>query len=114
MSCETSAGSPRFQDLESALQIRLFVIQEEAKDAAALAEAELASAEAALRLTLDQGNQAQITRATNARDEAADKLEMTRTLWRERQCWLSRCRTAVGKTLPEERITAVLRVRRAA
>lgn len=102
--------SPRFPVLQRDLRRRLFVIREEAKDARELAAVEVAKAEAALGLALDRGNQGQITRATNLRDTAADKADMTRVLWEQREAWLLQCRSAVERVAPEERLTAVLRV----
>ena len=102
--------SPWFPDLERALQLRLFVIRKEAKDAKELAALELARAESALGLVRDQGNLGQIARARNLRDASAAKVDMTCALWAKREIWLSECRSAVQRVLPEERLTAMLRV----
>ena len=102
--------SPRFPDFERALQSRLIVVQEEARVAAAVARSESAKAESALTLARDQGNRGQITRASNARDAAADFADMTRVFWAQRENWLTTCCSAIQDVRPEERLTAVLRV----
>ena len=110
---EKTAGtcwSPRFPELERALQLRIFVIREEARDAVELAGVELVKARFALSLARNRGNPGQITRATNARAVALDREDMTRALWEERETWLSETRSMLEKVLPEERLTAVLRV----
>ena len=107
-----SCWRPRFAEFETALRSRLFVLREEAKDAAELASAQSAKNESALSLAHDQGNRAQIARARNERDAASDRADMTRVLWKQRENWLSQCLSAVQKVVPQERITAVLQIRR--
>ena len=104
--------SPWLPDLDRAVQLRLFVIREEARDANELANIELAKAEAAFGLACDRENQGQVTRARNLRDAAVDKASMTRVLWEQREAWLASCRSAVQGVRPEERLTAVLWVNR--
>ncbi len=106
----STCWSPRFPDLEAALQIRLSVVREESKDAVELARIEMAKAKSALSLVQDQGDLGQITRAKNALDVATDRADMIRALWEQRQTWLSECRSAVQKVVPEERLTATLQV----
>ena len=102
----------RLGNLRSALDIRREVIRNEAQDAVELAEFKLAKARNYLGTAIARGIQGQITRARNLRDIAADTVDMTRVLWQQRIAWLEECCAAVQTALPEERLTAVLRVRR--
>lgn len=102
--------SSRFPDFERALRTRLFVVQEEARVAVALARSDSAKAVSALLMARNRGIRGQITLASNTRDAAADVVEMTRVLWAQREIWLLECRSAVQGVLPEERLTGVLRV----
>ena len=100
---------PRF---EEALESRLHVVREEARDATELATIEAVKAESALSLARDRGIRAQITRASNTYHAKVDFADMARVLWKQREIWLAQCRTAVYQTIPKERLTAVLGVRR--
>ena len=102
----------RLANLKSALDIRREVIRNEAQDAVELAEFKLAKTRIDLGTALARGIQGQITRARNLRDIAADTVDMTRVLWEQRIAWLEECCAAVPTALPEERLTAVLRVSR--
>lgn len=104
--------SPQFPILKEALTSRLYVVREEARDSITLAQIESAQAESNLELAHSHGNQAQITRASNAFDVAADIADMTRVLWTQRILWLTRCCSAVCNTIPDERVRATLIVRK--
>lgn len=104
--------SPQLPMLREALEARLYIIQEEAKDAIELAQIESERTASDLELARLHGNRAQITRASNAFNQAADVTDMTRVLWSQREIWLSRCCSAVCDTRPDERIRATLLVRR--
>ena len=52
-------------------RLRLTVVEEEGRDAVAVATEELRRAEEALEVARERGNRAQITRAENARDAAS-------------------------------------------
>ena len=104
--------SSRFSNLKAALAVRCEVIHNEAQDAVELAEIKLAKAQIDLGTARARGIQGQITRARNLRDVAADTVDMTRILWEQRNAWLEECCTAIQTALPEERLTAVIRVRR--
>ena len=104
--------SPRFPNLETALQLRLAIVREEARDAIKLAGVESAKADSALALAHENGTQGQITRASNALAEAVDKAGMTQVLWQHREAWLTDCRSRIQKAVPEERLTMTLRVSR--
>ena len=115
---ETDAGaagmswSNRFPEFDCALETRRRVVQEEGRDAQALAELELSVAEVDLDTALDRGNRAQITRTRNLRNRAAAKAAMTRTMWEQRDGWLQGCTAALRGVQPKERVRALLRVRR--
>ena len=104
--------SDRFPEFDSALEARRSVVQEEGRDARALAALELADAESALRSAMERSHPALITRAENTRNQAAAIVEMTRVVWEQRDAWLLRCGTAIRAVQPRERIKAVMRVRR--
>ena len=104
--------SDRFPEFDSALEARRGVVQEEGRDARALAALELADAESALRAAMERGHPALITRAGNTRNQAAAIVEMTRAVWEQRDAWLLRCGAAIRTVQPRERIKAVMRVRR--
>ena len=104
--------SPRFPGFERALQLRIFVIQEEMRDACDLAISELRKAQSALVFARNRGNPGQVTRARNVRNVAADKVDMTHVLWQKRENWLSETSLNLKNVLPEERLTAVVQVRR--
>lgn len=104
--------SSQLPELEAALASRLHIIQEEAKDSIELAQIDSGRAAADLELACDQGNQGQVTRASNAFHRAADVADMTKVLWSERVRWLSRCCSAVCDTRPDERVCATLIVRK--
>lgn len=105
-----SYWSPRFSALGKALDARVFVVREEARDDIQLAEAELEKARSALTVARDRGNLGQITRTTNERAAAKTIVNMTKTMWKQREKWLAQCRTEVRTIRPEERLIAVLRV----
>lgn len=107
-----SAWSHRFPDFEQALAVRLTVVEEEGRDAVALASEELHRTEEALEVALERGNRAQITRAENNRAAAADTLDMTRVFWNERARWLRECVEQVRAVLPKEQLTALIRARK--
>lgn len=94
------------------LRARLRVILEEAGDARELASRELVRAEAALADARDRGTRAQITRAENVRDAAADVAAMTEVYWRHREAWLRACEEAVVGLRPRERLVAAIRASR--
>ena len=104
--------SSRFADLKAALAVRREVIRNEAQDAVELAEIKLDKAQIDLGTARTRGIQGPITRARNLSDVAADTVAMTRVYWEQRNAWLEECCTAVQTALPEERLTAVIRVRR--
>ena len=107
-----SIWSNRFPEFELALQTRLFVVEEEGRDAIALAGNELLRAENMLNVALERGNRAQITRAENARDAAEDNSRMVEVFWQQRERWLRECRQGVLLIQPEEQLTALLQVRK--
>ena len=107
-----SAWSQHFPDFEESLAARLTVVEEEGRDAVALATEELCRAEEALEVARERGNQAQITRAENARNATADTLRMTRSFWDERARWLRECEEQVRLVLPQEQLTALMRTRK--
>jgi hypothetical protein len=113
MAAAKPVWSHRFPDFERALHTRLHVVREEGRDAVALAEEELRSAEETLRVAVERGNRAQITRAETAGNVAADTVQMAKVLWKHRDRWLRDCESAVQAVVPHEYLTAVLRVRRA-
>ena len=88
------------------------VVEEEGRDAVAVATEELRRAEEALEVANDRGNRAQITRAENALDAAADTREMMSAYWEERACWLRGCEDAIRQVRPREQLTALIRARR--
>ncbi|WP_424813465.1 SNF2-related protein [Roseococcus sp. YIM B11640] len=94
------------------LRARLGVVAEEAGDALELASRELIRAAAALADAQERGNRAQITRAENVRDAAADVAAMTEAYWREREAWLRNCEAATIGLRPRERLVAAIRARR--
>ena len=107
-----SAWSHRFPDFTQALAARLTVVEEEGRDAVALANEGLRRAEEALEVALERGNRAQITRAENTRDAAGDTSDMMRVFWDERARWLRECDDQVRAVLPRERMTALIRARK--
>ena len=107
-----SAWSHRFPDFKESLAARLMVVEEEGRDAVALATEELLRAEAALEVAQGRGNRAQITRAENARSAAEDTLGMTRAFWDARTRWLRECEEEVGLVLPREQLTALIRTQK--
>ena len=107
-----SAWSHRFPDFEHALAARLRVVEEEGRDAVALASEELRRAEDALKVSLERGNRAQITRAENIHAAAADNLDMMRVFGDERAQWLRECDEQVRVVLPQEHLTALIRARK--
>lgn len=109
-----SQWSHRFPHFAVALEARLSVIEEEGRDAVALAAEELHRAEEVLRAALERGNRAQITRAENARDAVADTLDMTCAFWGERVYWLRECEGLVRAVLPREQIAALIRAQKLA
>lgn len=106
-----SAWSHRFPGFQESLAARLMVVEEEGRNAVALATEELRRAEAALEMAQERGNRAQITRAGNACDTARDTLDMTQALWDERTRWLRECEEEVLQVLPREKLTVLLRSR---
>ena len=106
------AWSPKFPEFDRALAARLRVVQVEALDAVALAREELRDSEESVEGALERGNRAQITRAENVRDSAADALEMLTAFWEQRALWLRECGQEVRAMRPRETLTAALRVRR--
>ena len=107
-----SAWSHRFPDFKKALAARLMVVQEEGRDAVALANEEQRRADEALEVALERGNRAQITRAENARAAAEETVRMTRRFWDERARWLQESEEQVGVVLPREQLTALIRTRK--
>lgn len=105
--------SHRLPDFARALATRALVVREEGRDAVMLAREELDRATAAVRDAADRGSRAQIKRAENSRDEAADLVDMTEAFWRRRLEWLLRCEHGVRSLRPTERLIAVVRTRRA-
>ncbi|MCK0508567.1 DEAD/DEAH box helicase [Aromatoleum anaerobium] len=103
--------SPYLPVLRAALRARARVIVEEARDAAELAERELARAEAALADAAERGNRAQITRAENLCDAAFDVARMTEVYWREREAWLLATEEALGALRPHELLRAIIHAR---
>ena len=106
-----SAWSQRFTGFKESLAARLTVVDEEGQDANALAIREVQQAEEALEVARERGNRAQITRAENVRDFASDTLRMTRTFWEERVRWLQECEEEIRVVRPQEKLTALMRVR---
>jgi ATP-dependent helicase HepA len=106
-----SAWSQRFPGFKESLAARLTVVDEEGRDAYALAIREVHQAEEALEVARERGNRAQITRAENACDFASDTLRMTRTFWEERVRWLQECEEEIRAVRPQEKLTALVRVR---
>jgi ATP-dependent helicase HepA len=94
------------------LRARLCVVAEEAGDARELASRELMRAEATLADARERGNRAQITRAENLRDAAADAAAMTEVYWAQREVWLRGCETAIVGLRPRERLVAAIRARK--
>lgn len=94
------------------LRARLYVVAEEAVDARELASREVMRAEAVLSDARALGNRAQITRAENARDVAADIAAMTEVYWARREAWLRNCEAAIVRLKPRERLVAAIRARR--
>ncbi|MBU8544420.1 MULTISPECIES: SNF2-related protein [Roseomonadaceae] len=94
------------------LRARLCVVAEEAGDAWELAHRELMRAEATLADTRERGNRAQITRAENLRDAAADAAAMTKVYWAQREAWLRACEPAIVGLRPRERLVAAIRARK--
>ncbi len=94
------------------LHRRVGVLREEARDAVALARREVERAEAAVADALERGNRAQITRAENLLDVAADVADMTDVYWERRIAWLTEIEDTVIELTPEERFVAVIRARR--
>ena len=107
-----SAWSQRFPDFKESLAARLTVVEEEGRDAVALATEELRRAGEALEVARERGNQAQITRAENARNAATDKVRMARAFWDERARWLRECEEQVRLVRPREQLTALMRTRK--
>ena len=107
-----SAWSQCFPDFDESLAARLTVVEEEGHDAVELATEELRRAGEAIEVARERGNQAQITRAENARDAATDKVRMTRAFWDQRARWLRECEEQVRLVLPQEQLTALLRTRK--
>ena len=107
-----SAWSHRFSGFKESLAARLTVVEEEGRDAVAVATEELRRAEEALEVARERGNRAQITRAENARDAAADTLSMTGAFWDERARWLRECEEQIRLVLPQEQLTALMRTRK--
>jgi ATP-dependent helicase HepA len=104
--------SHRFPEFERALRSRLYVVSEEGRDALAVAEEQLRNAEGKVRTATESGVRAQISRAENNRDTAADNVEMTKVLWELRCRWLGESGAQVQAIRPREHLTAVLRARR--
>lgn len=107
-----TAWSHRFPAFEAALVERLAVVRQEGDDAVALMVTAHEQASARLDDARLRGNRAQITRAENELDYAADELAAARAFSRERSRWLWSCEERVRAVLPEERLTALIRARR--
>lgn len=107
-----SLWSHRLPEFSSALQNRLIVVEEEGRDAVAVAEEDLRRAEGALDVANDRGNRAQITRAEKARDAAANTLDMMGVYWAERARWLRECADQVLRVAPQEKLTALIETRK--
>ena len=107
-----SAWSHRFPGFEESLAARLMVIEEEGRDAVALATQELHRAGNALDVARDRGNQAQITRAENVFNAATSKVNATRDLWGERTRWLRKCEEEIRLVPPREHLTALIRTQK--
>jgi ATP-dependent helicase HepA len=108
-----SSWGHRLPEFESAMNMRACVLRQEAEDSIGLAESQLQSAEEALRAVHETANRAQITRAENLRNMAADTLRATKALWEQRELWLSECATQILDVVPDEYVITALRVRRA-
>lgn len=108
-----SLWSNRFPDFKLALQTRLVIVEEEGRDAIALARNEMRRAEEVLSVALERGNRAQITRAENARDVAEDTSRMVEVFWQQRERWLRECEHEVLSIQPEEQLIALLQARKA-
>lgn len=108
-----STWSPRFPSFKKSLATRLNVVEEEGRDAVALATEELGRAEKAREVARERGNRAQITRAENEYDTTANDLVMTRAFWSERVRWLRESEEKVPQVLPQEQLTALIRVQKA-
>ena len=109
-----SAWSHRFPDFKKALTTRLVVVQEEGRDAVAVAIEEMRRADELLKAVHERGNRAQITRAENARTRAEVTVRMTRKFWEERARWLRESEEQVQVVLPREQLTALIRTRKVA
>jgi ATP-dependent helicase HepA len=94
------------------LRARLCVVAEEAGDARELASREFMRAEATLADARERGNRAQVTRAENLRNAAADAAAMTEAYWREREAWLRGCEPAIVDLRPREKLVAAIRARK--
>ena len=110
-SAQTS-WSHRLPAFRSALEARCEVLREEARDAVELAKINLTSADAALVSARQRGDPGQTTKSRNAREAAADKVDMTRAMWDERIAWIERCLAGIQDILPTERLMAVVSVRK--
>ena len=100
-----------FPDFEEALATRLTIVEQEGRDAVALATERLRRAEEACKVALERGNRAQITRAEKARSAAAVTLRMMRSFWDKRAHWLRECEKRVRSILPQEHLTVLIRAR---
>ena len=103
-----SEWSHRFPALEDSLTCRLMVVEEEGRDATELASMELLWAKKRLKVIQGRGDRAQISRAENVRDAAADTLAMTRVFWSERTNWLQQCQERILKVQPQEQMAAFI------
>ena len=103
-----SNWSQRFPDFEKSLAARLAVVEEEGRDAVALAREELRHADEALDFASDGENPALTTRMANVRDDALETTRMMRTVWDERVRWLRDCKEKVRLVCPEEKLTALI------
>ncbi len=107
-SCGKELWSNQLSSFNEALKARLYVLSEEAKDAIANLEDDLANANFAVEQNENLGNAAQITRTKNIRNSLLDVLKMTEVYWKLRVDWLSTSKDSIEKLEPKEAIMALI------
>ena len=105
------AWASSWSEFAADLQMRLFVVAEEARDAMDLALRALERAEVAVADARERGNRAQITFATRIRDGAVDVVKMTGVFWQMRSEWLRACEVRLVELRPRELLVTAIRAR---
>jgi len=109
-----SAWSHLFPSFDRSLKLRRHSVYMGGRDAEALATLELEDSNRKLERAKERGNILQVRRTQTEVEMNTDKLNIIRKLWAARLDWLEMAGETIRDLSPEERLTAVIRVRVAA